>query len=53
MYCVLLALFLDRQKYKERVITLEHDLRKYKQSETDLYKELDEALKDLENVTNR
>jgi len=35
------------------VISLEHDIRKNKQVEKDLYKELDEALKDLENVSNR
>ena len=47
MFCV------DRQGYKEQVIALEHDLRKSKKLENDLYQELDGALKDLENVSNK
>ena len=35
------------------MISLEQEIRRGKQTETDLYKELDEALKDLENVSNR
>ena len=42
-----------RQQYKEQVIALEHDLRKGKKLENDLYQELDGALKDLENVSNK
>ncbi|XP_065918259.1 putative leucine-rich repeat-containing protein DDB_G0290503 isoform X2 [Dysidea avara] len=41
------------QGYKEQVIALEHDLRKSKKLENDLYQELDGALKDLENVSNK
>ena len=45
--------FLSRQKYKEKVILLEQEIRTGKQTEADLYKELDEALKDLEDVSSR
>ena len=44
---------MNRQKYKEKVISLEHDIRNNKQIETDLYKELDGALRDLEDVSKK
>ena len=53
MLCVSPISFMNSQKYKEKVILLEHDIRKNKQIEADLYKELDGALEDLENVTKR
>ena len=53
MLCVSPISFMNRQKYKEKVISLEHDIRKNKQIEADLYKELDGALKDLETVSKR
>lgn len=51
--CFIYIIHVDRQKYKEKVISLEHDIRRNKQIETDLYKELDGALKDLEDVSKR
>ena len=51
--CFTYIIHVDRQKYKEKVISLEHDIRREKQIETDLYKELDGALKDLEDVSKR
>ena len=44
---------MNRQEYKEKVISLEHDVRRNKQIETDLLKELDGALDDLEDVSKR
>ena len=51
--CFTYIINVDRQKYKEKVISLEHDIRRNKQIETDLYQELDGALKDLEDVSKR
>ena len=35
------------------MISLEQEIRRGKQNEIDLYKELDDALKDLEDISNR